>query len=87
MGANPRVVTADVKFTWDHATQRLGRGTIIDVPADSPLERAIGRDKLIPLHRAPSDAAPEPAAVEPAQKAPRTPVKAKGGGQPGGERP
>ena len=81
MGGNPRVVTADVKFTWDHATQRLGRGTIIDVPADSPLERAIGRDKLIPLYGAPAAAVPQAseAAPEPAQEkapAPRSPAKA-----------
>jgi hypothetical protein len=94
MAGNPRVVTADATFTWDHATQWLRRGTIIDVPADSPLEAAIGRDRLIPLYGAPSDAAPkasepapEPAGTEPApekEKAPRSPAKAaaaKGGGE------
>jgi hypothetical protein len=92
MAGNPRVVTADATFTWDHATQWLRRGTIIDVPADSPLEAAIGRDRLIPLYGAPaavvpqaSEPAPVPAASAPAQKAPRTPAKARGG-PPGGER-
>ena len=68
MGENPRVVTADTTFLWDHAPQRLGRGTIIDVPAGGALEQAIGRDKLKPLFGAPpvtvplaSVPAPEPA--------------------------
>ena len=68
MAGNPRVVTAEATFLWDHAPQRLGRGTIIDVPAGSALERAIGADKLIPLYGAPpvtvpqaSEPAPEPA--------------------------
>jgi len=76
MGENPRIVTADVTFTWDHAPQRLGRGTIIDVPADSHLERAIGPDKLIPLYGTP-DAAPKAvtAAAEPEASKP-TPAKA-----------
>jgi hypothetical protein len=91
MAGNPRVVTADATFTWDHAPQRLGRGTIIDVPADSALEAAIGRDKLIPLYGAPPVTVPlasEPA-PEPAQEklpAPRSPAKAaataKGGQDP-----
>jgi hypothetical protein len=89
MGGNPRVVTADVKFTWDHATQRLGRGTIIDVPAGSALEHAIGPERLIPLYGAPPAAVPQASEPEPepAQEkvsAPRSPAKAtaaaKGGG-------
>ena len=49
MGANPRVVTADTTFRWDGAMQRLPRGQVIDVPAGSQLEAAIGLDRLIPL--------------------------------------
>ena len=81
MAGNPRIVTADVVFTWDHAPQRLGRGTIIDVPAGGALERAIGADRLIPLYGAPPVTVPlasEPA-PEPAQEkapAPRSPAKA-----------
>jgi hypothetical protein len=66
MAGNPRIVTADATFTWDHASQRLGRGTIIDVPAGSALERAIGTDKLIPLYGAP----PVTVAAEHAQDTP-----------------
>lgn len=57
MAGNPRIVTEDTAFTWDHASQRLARGTVIDVPADSALERAIGQDRLVPL----AAAAPQPA--------------------------
>jgi hypothetical protein len=96
MGANPRVVTADATFTWDHATQRLGRGTIIDVPAGSALERAIGAERLIPLYGAPAAAVPQasvpvPEPVQEKEKAPRSTAKAtaaakSGGDPPGGER-
>jgi len=78
MSANPHVVTMDTTFTWDHAPQRLGRGTILDVPPDSALLAAIGADKLIPLHGAPpvpqaSEPAPEPAQEK--APAPRSPAK------------
>jgi len=75
MAGNPRIVTADAVFMWDHAPQRLGRGTIIDVPAGSALEAAIGPERLIPLHGAP----PVTQASEPVQEkapAPRSPAKA-----------
>ena len=89
MGGNPRVVTADTVFLWDHAPQRLGRGTIIDVPAGSALEKAIGPERLIPLYGAPAIAVPQasepaPEPVQEKEKAPRSPAKAtaaaKGGG-------
>ena len=47
MAANPRIVAEDVTFTWDGAPQRLTKGTLLDVPPNSALERAIGRDKLV----------------------------------------
>jgi hypothetical protein len=79
MSAHPHVVTADAVFTWDHVPSRIGRGTILDVPPDSPLMAAIGADKLKPLYGAPpvtvplaAEPAPEP---EPA-KAPRGTAKA-----------
>lgn len=49
MAGNPRVVTEDVTFLWDGATARLPRGQVIDVPAGSLLERAIGSEFLAPL--------------------------------------
>jgi hypothetical protein len=49
MAGNPRIVTHDATFLWDHVTQRLHRGQVIDVPAGSALEMAIGPDKLTPL--------------------------------------
>ena len=66
MAGSPRIVTADATFTWDHASQSLRRGTIIDVPPGSALEHAIGRDKLKPLFGAP----PVTVAAEHAQDAP-----------------
>ena len=81
MSAHPHVVAADAVFTWDHVPTRLGRGTIIDVPPDSPLMAAIGPDKLKPLYGAPpvtvpldSEPAPEPAREK--EKAPRSPARA-----------
>jgi len=76
MSAHPHVVAADTVFLWDHVPTRLGRGTIIDVPPGSPLQAAIGADKLIPLYGAPpvtvplaSEPAPE-SVPEPAVTAP-----------------
>lgn len=60
MGANPRVVTADTTFRWDGAMQRLPRGQVIDVPAGSQLEAAIGLDRLIPLGAKAAQPQPEP---------------------------
>jgi hypothetical protein len=48
MGISPRIVAEDVVFLWDGAPQRLPKGQIIDVAPDSPLERAIGRHRLVP---------------------------------------
>ena len=77
MAGNPRIVTADAVFMWDHAPQRLGRGTIIDVPAGSALEAAIGPERLIPLHGAPPVTQASEPVQEPVQeKAPRSPAKA-----------
>jgi len=49
MAGNPRTVTQDTVFTWDGVPTRLSRGQAIDVTPGSALERAIGRDKLVPL--------------------------------------
>jgi len=80
MGANPRIVTADVVFQWDGVTQRLARRTVLDVAPDSALERAIGADNLLPLGAVaaqPPAPAEEPKDEEP-QPAPRkAPAKAK----------
>jgi hypothetical protein len=61
MSANPQVVTVDTTFTWDHAPQRLARGTILDVPPDSALLAAIGAHRLVPMFGAPATVAAEPA--------------------------
>lgn len=49
MAANPRLVNTDVTFTWDGVTQRYQRGQIVDVPAGSALETAIGLSNLTAL--------------------------------------
>jgi hypothetical protein len=49
MGISPRVVTQDVTFLWDGVSQRLPKHQVIDVAPGSALERAIGRDKLVPM--------------------------------------
>jgi hypothetical protein len=49
MAGNPRTVTQDTVFTWDGVSARLARGQAIDVTPDSALERAIGREHLVPL--------------------------------------
>ena len=66
MAGNPRIVTADVAFTWDGASQRLPRGQVIDVPAGSALEDAIGPGNLAPL-TAPAAVPAAPAVQEPAE--------------------
>jgi hypothetical protein len=71
MGANPRVVTADTTFRWDGAMQRLPRGQVIDVPAGSQLEAAIGLDRLIPLGA--KAAQPAPSVTDAATEAPAPP--------------
>jgi hypothetical protein len=60
------VVTDDVHFPWDGVTQRLGRGTVLDVVPGSPLEEAIGADHLRPLHAV----AAQPAAAGEPEEAP-----------------
>jgi hypothetical protein len=68
MAANPRVVTEAVTITWDGAPQRLAKGQIVDVPAGSALEAAIGEGNLRPMFRAGSTMiVPEPPAAAPAQ--------------------
>jgi hypothetical protein len=65
MALNPQQVTTDVTVTWDGVSQRIPRGTIIDVPPLSvafagllalqsgfcpdPLMTAIGAGNLTPL--------------------------------------
>ncbi len=41
MAANGQLVTADVTITWDGVSQRIPRGTVIDVPAGSALTTAL----------------------------------------------
>lgn len=49
MAVSPRIVTADVVFTWDGVSQRLPKGQVMDVPPGSALEAAIGLKHLVPL--------------------------------------
>jgi hypothetical protein len=49
MAGNPRTVTQERWFTWDGVPTRLPKGQAIDVTPDSALERAIGREHLVPL--------------------------------------
>lgn len=49
MGANVRMVTVDTTFTYDGVNQRIQAGTLIDVPAGSALETAIGTGNLSSL--------------------------------------
>lgn len=69
MAANPRVVTEDVTFTWDGASQRLAKGQLIDVPAGSELEAAIGTEHLEPVLRAGSTALAQEPTAPPASSA------------------
>lgn len=65
MGIRPCVITEDITITWDGQPQRLVRGQLIDVPADSALERAIGLDHLATLSGVPLAAPAEAAEQEP----------------------
>lgn len=49
MGANMRQVLNDTTFTYDGVSQRIQAGTLIDVPAGSALETAIGTGNLVTL--------------------------------------
>jgi len=77
MAGNPRTVAADTWFTWDGVSQRLPRGQVLDVTPGSALERAIGKDKLVPLgavSRPPAAEAPQPEPA-PRQEPPATPAR------------
>jgi hypothetical protein len=78
MAGNPRTVTQERWFTWDGVPTRLAKGQAIDVTPDSALERAIGREHLVPLG---ATSALPPA--EPPAKA----VAAQGGGGGGADSP
>lgn len=49
MALNPRIVNTDITVTWDGVSQRIPRGTIIDVPAGSALLTALGSGNLTAL--------------------------------------
>jgi len=49
VAANLRMLKADTTFTWDGASQAYPMGTLIDVPAGSALETAIGSGNLISI--------------------------------------
>lgn len=49
MAANPQIVNVDVTVTWDMVSQRIARGTLIDVPSGSQLQTAIGSGNLTAL--------------------------------------
>ena len=83
MSANARVVTVDTRFTWDGGEQHLHRGQVMDVAPGSPLEAAIGADRLASLYRVPpvtvaaappEPAQPAPAAAQPAPAAAQAPA-------------
>lgn len=42
MAARPMLVTADTVITYDNVSQRIPQGTVIDVPAGSALNTALG---------------------------------------------
>lgn len=46
MAANLRIVKADTIFTYDGVSQLLAMGSLVDVPAGSALETAIGAGNL-----------------------------------------
>jgi hypothetical protein len=81
MAGNPRTVTADTVFTWDGVPTRLPKGQAIDVTPDSALERAIGREHLVPLGATSAlppakEAAPAEKTQEESPAAPPKPVAA-----------
>jgi hypothetical protein len=49
MAANPQLVKTDITVTWDGVSQRIPRGTVIDVPAGSALLTALGSTNLTAL--------------------------------------
>lgn len=49
MAANGKVVNTDITVTWDGVSQRIARGTVIDVPAGSALLTALGSGNLTAL--------------------------------------
>ncbi len=49
MALNPRIVNTDITVTWDGVSQRIPRGTVIDVPAGSALLTALGAGNLTAL--------------------------------------
>lgn len=69
MGGNPRTVTQDVSFVWDGVSTRLPKGQAIDVTPGGALERAIGRDHLVPLGVTSALPPVEPPAEQPAKEA------------------
>lgn len=71
MSGNPRLVASDITFTWDGVEQRLQRGTVLDVPAGSALEKALGPENLVPFGVPPAQPAPA------AEEAPEAPAAAK----------
>ena len=52
MGANTRMVLNNTTFTYDGVSQRIQAGTVIDIPAGSALETAIGTGNLVTLTNA-----------------------------------
>lgn len=42
MAANPQLVTTDITITYDGVSQRITRGTVIDMPVGSALATALG---------------------------------------------
>ena len=49
MAANPMILNVDVTITYDMVSQRIARGTVIDVPNPSSLRTAIGAGNLTAL--------------------------------------
>lgn len=49
MAANPQIINQDTTVTWDGVSQRIPRGTLIDVPPGSALQTAIGSSNLTAL--------------------------------------
>lgn len=49
MAANGRTLKTTVTVTYDRVVMRIPNGTVIDVPAGSALETAIGVANLTPL--------------------------------------